>query len=101
MKFFSLISMFLCTNVFVKGFVVPVSLHHDKNPNAVAVALHPDQAKELEACAFDLTRDYIQNHMRRRQRQGPMSWYSRLWAEGFYPRNDEEPRMTISNSKKK
>jgi hypothetical protein len=69
----------------VHGFVVVTNV---KAMTTTVLCLHPDQAKELEACAFELTKSYLQHssgdHRRGRSTttKGPISAIRRLWGHG-------------------
>jgi hypothetical protein len=87
-----------------EGFVVV------QKPNSliITVSLHPDQAKELEACALDLTKSYVvksSSNSRRRSAKGgsPINAViRRLWAAGYYPlEEDNNARQSAATGKTK
>jgi hypothetical protein len=89
----------ICNLPLTEGF----SLVHKTNSHAMtSLSLHPDQAKELEACAFALTKDYVvtkSSSGRRRSAKGPFVSIRRLWTGGFYP-SDEYERPSASTASK-
>jgi hypothetical protein len=82
-----------------EGFVVV------QKPNSpTSVSLHPDQAKELEACALDLTKSYVvksSSSRRRSAKGGPMiNVIRRLWAGGYYPLEEDYARQSATSKTK-
>jgi hypothetical protein len=106
MKACSLISLFLFALLLLnlqdtEGFVV---VQKPNSPKTITVSLHPDQAKQLEACALDLTKSYVvksSSSRRRSAKGGPINVIRRLWAAGYYPLEEEYATRQSATSKTK
>jgi hypothetical protein len=98
------IALLLLATIFNLPLTEGFSLVHKPNAHAMtSLSLHPDQAKELEACAFALTKDYVvtkSSSGRRRSAKGPFVSIRRLWAGGFYPLDECDRHQSATTASK-
>jgi hypothetical protein len=98
-----LLFAFLLLNLQTEGFVV-VQKPNTPPTLITTVSLHPDQAKELEACALDLTKSYVvkssSSRRRRSAKGGPINVIRRLWAGGYYPLEEDYARQSATSKTK-